>query len=334
MFTSWIKRFLLFCCLSTPVYCHSLKISVPNYSKFESIGTDYYEVNVSENGLILNIFCKESDGTERNWNIETQKNIPVSEETSKSSFIIKVFKASYYILQNGMLYTAYQNIDNIQFRYEFFNKSEDVAEVLCSINRGDLKKNIYDTYSDKIKITGKRFFSKNKEDQIYNVRMVMKTGLAEVLLPYILFEEDVFFRPKIRYAASSELKEKSTVYSADNLKTIEGNPWATNQLENVELFLDIPVKSNVEIDFYNGFQNPNKSYLYEYNSRAKDIMIVNLCNRKSKRICLKDTLQKQILDLTDIIQNEGETAKIKIKIESVYEGTKYKDLCIQAILTE
>lgn len=334
MFTSWIRKIILLFLLQTPLYCYSIKVIMPDYSKYESVGINLYEIFVSENGVIQNIYCKKSDGSEKKWNIDTQKSISVEKETSSYQVIIKAFSSMFFIVKDGMVYTAYQDIDNIQAKYEFYNKTKEEVEVLCSLNHGDVDRNVYDTYMEKIKISGRRFFSIKEEDQIHNLRMVMRTGLAEVLIPYIVCDERVFLKTEFKYSAASELIEKNIIYSASNLGRLDGNPWATNQLEKAELFIEIPVKSKTEIAFYNGFQHSTKTNLYKDNSRAKEIFIVNTANKKSITICLKDSPEKQVVDLSEIIRNEGEVVRLKLKIQSVYEGAKYRDLCIQAIMAE
>ena len=259
MCISWIKKIFIIILIPTPLYCNTIKIQMPDYSKFESIGINNYDVEISENGVIQNIICNKYDGTKNIWDIEKQKEISVSIESSEFPIVIKAFSSSYYILKNSMVYVAKQNLSNIHERYEFTDKSDEMIEVLCSMNHGDSEKNVYDTYSERIIIQGKRYFSHNEEDKIQNLKMIMRTGLAEVLIPFIVCDENCFFYPEIQYKASSELTENTIIYSASNLKSLDGNPWATNQIEKAEIFIDIPVRSKTLISFYNGFQHVEKN---------------------------------------------------------------------------
>ncbi len=144
----------------------------------------------------------------------------------------------------------------------------------------------------------------------------------------------------ISYTSDSALVEKKASYKASNLSTISGLPWASSNGFGIGDKIEITVignKSN-SLCLYNGFQSENES-LYLKNSRAKRIEVSNKSSKEKKIFELKDTKEKQTLDLTGIIRippksfyKESCYNMLEIKILEVYPGTKYKDLCIQAII--
>jgi hypothetical protein len=72
--------------------------------------------------------------------------------------------------------------------------------------------------------------------------------------------------------------------------------------------------------------------LYAENSRVKEIEVTYREIGMHKTVTLLDTPEVQTIEISDILNNVGETATIDIKIISVYPGEKYEDLCIQAIV--
>ena len=138
------------------------------------------------------------------------------------------------------------------------------------------------------------------------------------------------------YKASSYLIEGKTLYKPDNLSSTEGLPWASANGYGINdtIQILIPACNVKQLNFYNGFQSKEKPHLYNANSRAKKISIKCLNTNKSIYINLKDSNEKQIIDLKSLGISYNTYVTLEITILEVYPGEKYKDLCIQAIIPE
>ena len=108
----------------------------------------------------------------------------------------------------------------------------------------------------------------------------------------------------------------------------DSNPWATSKE---------PVGLEITVDYYepyqfltilNGYVNPTNQSLYKKNRRLKTIKIINN-DSKSEPFEL-------VVNFEDTVHFEEikfpcTTSSVKIKIMDYYEGSKYKDLCVQYI---
>lgn len=132
----------------------------------------------------------------------------------------------------------------------------------------------------------------------------------------------------------SYLIENTEVYEANNLKTIKNLPWASKNGYGIGdvLTLYIDKKNEVTLNIYNGFQSKEKPYLYEQNSRVKSISITDIDTGEKKDIILEDNPNGQNIFLNSFVTNDIKLLRLEIKINDIYKGSKYKDLCIQAIL--
>ena len=150
---------------------------------------------------------------------------------------------------------------------------------------------------------------------------------------FVQFDYSGWIIPKVYYEASSYLIEGKTVYGPDNLSSVEGLPWASANGYGIGDKIQIKANANnVKLGFYNGFQSKNKPYLYKANSRAKTIEIKNIENGKVCKIRLKDNADMQNLSLKELNIGQKSILNLEITILEVYQGEKYKDLCIQAII--
>lgn len=138
----------------------------------------------------------------------------------------------------------------------------------------------------------------------------------------------------LKYKASSELKEKTYVYEAENLGTIEGNPWASANGFGIGDKISIYIELNnfEELLLYNGFQSSKNSYLFKQNSRVKKLRLTDVDSNLCKEIEIRDTKNPQTIDFRDIIKTNNRTVRLILEVLDVYSGQKYDDLCIQAIL--
>lgn len=147
--------------------------------------------------------------------------------------------------------------------------------------------------------------------------------------------------------ASSTLTDKYHTYSAEGTLTAwySGDcdiwgfvkdciPWVEGKDdygigEYIEFELDYSsYRSNDYdgwiIEILNGYVNPEKPHLYKQNSRIKKASVF-ADGKKVQDVCFND-----YVELTNI-KIPGNIQKVKIVIDEVYEGSKYKDTCITGI---
>ncbi|NLK46034.1 MAG: hypothetical protein GX297_05200 [Treponema sp.] len=174
--------------------------------------------------------------------------------------------------------------------------------------------------------------SKDKSINLLNAKVLITEGIYS-LVPFLLLDSNVVSVPDF-YNASSELKEKNAFYKAENLRTVEGLPWASANGYGIgdKIFIRTPTLYSIKLAIYNGFQSDSKKYLYKANSRAKKIRIKSLESEKSIEILLKDIPNEQYIDLSSLDIAYNVFTNLEITILEVYPGDKYKDLCIQAII--
>ena len=125
---------------------------------------------------------------------------------------------------------------------------------------------------------------------------------------------------------SSYLKESDTEYCASNLSPVKDLPWVTaggNNGENSKITIKNCNTNELYISI--GFVKEGRNDLYYKNSRPKIVNVYFTNLKKSKSYELKDTPEPQKIVLSDTQSNLG---TIELTFPKVYEGTKYKDLCI------
>jgi len=92
-------------------------------------------------------------------------------------------------------------------------------------------------------------------------------------------------------------------------------------------FIDIefskPLKS---ISILNGFIDPNNLKLYQQNSRVEVMEVFDVDHKITYSLLFKDEVYFNNLVFTK------KTRHIKVTIKNIFEGTKYKDICISAII--
>ena len=76
----------------------------------------------------------------------------------------------------------------------------------------------------------------------------------------------------------------------------------------------------------NGYTDMNKLKLFKENARLKEVIIEDLVNGDSWTVAFEDKVY------FNYIEFPHETTKVKMTIKSVYEGTKYSDTCVSAII--
>lgn len=197
------------------------------------------------------------------------------------------------------------------------------------------------TYTRDESISLEKIFNREDIPKLYRFLnfYFMSSAFDVSTLPFLfLFDNSEAYIWKnsiVSYDASSFLKERNTSYHPENMRTLDGNPWASANGYGIgdSLFLIADVFTSFKIAIYNGFQSKKKC-LYKQNSRAKKIEVINLDTLERKIYELQDTPEKQEILIQNKNDNNNLVGRYKIQILEVYPGSKYKDLCIQAIIAE
>jgi hypothetical protein len=130
-----------------------------------------------------------------------------------------------------------------------------------------------------------------------------------------------------KITVSSFLQENETSYDSDNLKNIRlWSPWVEGiDGSGIGEAIEIQCWAANSLTMSIGFVSYEKPYLYRDNSRPKKIKIINLETANEFTIDLLDTPNPQRIMIPE------ESNHIKIKIEEVYPGNKWNDMCINSI---
>lgn len=138
--------------------------------------------------------------------------------------------------------------------------------------------------------------------------------------------ECIYFPDTLK--ASSELIEGNIVYSGSNLKTLELDKcWVENKQDyGIGEYIKFRINGRWFF-FFNGYLSGKKNYLYNQNSRVKQLEVTLVQNNVSKFFDIADTPNPQFL-----LFDTDYSGEVIIKIIDVYKGTKYSDTCINSIL--
>lgn len=138
--------------------------------------------------------------------------------------------------------------------------------------------------------------------------------------------ESVFFPKSIE--ATSELKEKNITYSAKNLANVKSDSCWCEGVDDYGIGQSLKVRINAKkLVIITGYISVKKQYLFEANARPRKITIEFVDANTSAEYELLDTPNPQVIDFADNYHGT-----IKIIIDEVYPGTKYKDTCISSII--
>lgn len=321
-------------------------IAEVKWSIYDTVYESLLDIQISPDSIIFNsdfILPSKQTGA---------KNIKISGETftnadfflnlSYDNFNYKIDKQDWIITNNSIIdKNSFGKIESGVFVRPLARVIESDKEIcIGKYNCFEYEKGGF-TYTRIEKISYTQSFDKNKISDIYKFLnfYLASAGMDPSILPFILlFPKLKNFEKKnsiISYESTSFLKEKDTVYSAENLSTLEGLPWASANGYGIGdiIYITVDVNDRLSFELFNGFQS-EKKYLYEQNSRVKKIEITNLDSNKKSIFDLKDSEEQQTIVLQEKSDSTNQVGRYAIKILEIYPGTKYKDLCIQAILAE
>lgn len=127
----------------------------------------------------------------------------------------------------------------------------------------------------------------------------------------------------------SSLNENGCIYGPENLSIMDlGKPWVEGE-PDYGIGLKIELSSYWHIIFIStGFISFNNPKLFMENSRPKTLRFIFKDINKDFAVELKDTPDPQCIEIPKDCKGTCE-----IEIVDVYKGTKYKDTCINFMLT-
>lgn len=354
--------------LLVELFSETVTMIVPNYLKVYADGFFTYQFHFDVNGRLSKIY---TDYEKNNCNIEykSENNIVLNYIDLKQQKLLNLddyrFSNSKLTNLNTVRLSINNQIIDTHIEECVFKNSinyiidSKTKEYICKyeydMDRAGnyiityarqmeydsvLKLNWYSPWADKIiiKNLSNRFIA-NTNLSISRDNLIVlyayNSVLAQLMYPFY-FSSNVTKYSFNTYTASSFLTENKIMYNADNLQTITGLPWVSGNGDGVgdKISINFDSRSNLSFAFYNGFQSEQKPYLYNLNSRVKKIKATCIETKKSKVFDLRDTDKKQIISVDEVIGCYGEVVTIEFEIIDVYYGSKYKDLCIQAIVPE
>lgn len=367
LWTKKIKRLILLCHILVffplgTLFSETVTITMPNYLKMYADGFFTYQLNFDSKGRLSSIHvdnknnadCKIEYKSENNiilnYNALNQQKILDLNKEKKSKFkftnqggigFVIDSQIEECVFKNSINYIINTKTKEFICKYEYKKDSFGNCIVMYATQMeydSDLDLNWYSVWEDKIIIKNFSQQFNNNTDLNKNNLIILYTynkTLAQLIYPFC-FSSKVTEYSFNNYTSSSFLTEDKIIYKADNLQEIAGVPWVSGKGYGIgdKILINLDARSDLSFAFYNGFQSEQKTYLYEFNSRVKKIKLTCIQTKKSEFFDVKDTKTKQIIPLDEIIDDYGEVIDIEIEILDVYRGTKYKDLCIQAIIPE
>ena len=132
---------------------------------------------------------------------------------------------------------------------------------------------------------------------------------------------------------TSFLTEGATTYNIENAKTIEGLPFvpATGETYSNVITLKTDTPNNRGFVIQNGYISKERPDLYGKNCRVKTLKVIypNIESPFEQIVTLKDDTSLQFVPFMWNLLDDCK--EVQIVIDSVYQGTKYDDVCINYI---
>ena len=348
--SSLTKPFLLFLFTFSisNIAAESMTVKYPNYLKMYADGLFAYQIEFDEINRISGIrsdnenknnisVVYENDGSitlsfpEKNKKIDSD-DILIT-KSGNNGLKLTTKGNNYVHFKNSIAYVYSNRNNEIVYKYEYLRKSAGWIVRYITEDYYDEATNLYEysLWDDLIEISGGRQELITEENLLilYNYN----PELAFLLFPFLSddFVSDYHFNS---YRSSTFLTEGNVSYEASNLQSVSGLPWASSNGYGIgdKIWINLNTKNEIGFGLYNGFQSTQKAYLYEENSRVKKIKITCLQTKREKTVDVKDTSESQFISISDLILYFGDVFDFEIEVLEVYPGTKYSDLCIQAII--
>ncbi len=136
-------------------------------------------------------------------------------------------------------------------------------------------------------------------------------------------------------SVSSYLKEKNTSYGKECLSAYDELPWVpegSDNGKNQTIILDDVAIDTIYISI--GYVSKERPDLYYKNSRPKSVQVYYSETNESVIYELEDTPEPQPIMIFDRGVHVKGKNKVILSFPEVYEGTQYKDLCINYLCKE
>ena len=343
----WIsetKKSILLCFLIvfslSNVFSQTITISIPNYLKMYADGIFTYRLDFDVKGRLSSIRTDNKKGSDCTIEYKADDNIILNYTTSNRQKILnlntKTLSEFTFTNRDSIEFTVANQAEKCIFKNSInYIIDSKIKEVICKYEyKTDDSGSCLITYASQVEYDSDLNNTNINKNNIIILYTYNKT-LAQLVYPFY-FSPDVAKYSFNNYSSSSFLTESKTMYKASNLRNIIGLPWASGKGYGIgdKIVINLDVRSDLSFAFYNGFQSEQRPYLYEANSRVKKVRITCRQTKKTVLVDLKDTNKKQIISLDEIIDDYGEVVDVELEILDVYPGSKYKDVCIQAILPE
>ena len=256
----------------------------------------------------------------------------------------KVFCILIALFSNVFLFSQ-----QLQFNHYYYS---DTCEIITDNNGKMYTRSFYSDNKNEIFLEiDKNGYTKFKNDK-YDLFFIdgMNYFVSDKIYTYNIYELDIAHLNGERIKnikASSTLTDKYHTYSPEGSLAAwftgacdwwgffkDNIPWVEGKEDyGIGEYLEFELDQNVyknnsysgwTISILNGYVNPEKPHLYKENSRLKSATLI-VDDKKEIKIQFND-----YVEITNV-KIPGEAKKIKLIIDDVYKGTKYKDTCITGI---
>ena len=147
------------------------------------------------------------------------------------------------------------------------------------------------------------------------------------------FPSALYLNQNSEITTTSFLTEGTTTYNINNAKTIEGLPFvpATGETYSNVITLKTDTPNNRGFVIQNGYISKERPDLYGKNCRVKTLKVIypNIESPFEQIVTLKDDTSLQFVPFMWNLLDDCK--EVQIVIDSVYQGTKYDDVCINYI---
>ena len=147
------------------------------------------------------------------------------------------------------------------------------------------------------------------------------------------FPSALYLNQNSEITTTSYLTEGATTYNIENAKTIEGLPFvpAMGETYSNVITLKTDTPNNRGFVIQNGYISKERPDLYGKNCRVKTLKVIypNIESPFEQIVTLKDDTSLQFVPFMWNLLDDCK--EVQIVIDSVYQGTKYDDVCINYI---
>lgn len=147
------------------------------------------------------------------------------------------------------------------------------------------------------------------------------------------FPSALYLNQNSEITSTSFLTEGKTTYNIENAKTTEGLPFvpATGETYSNVITIKTDTQNNRGFVIQNGYISKERPDLYGKNCRVKTLKVIypNIESPFEQIVTLKDDTSLQFVPFMWNLLDDCK--EVQIVIDSVYQGTKYDDVCINYI---